>query len=177
MSLLTQFKLLAHYNQAMNQRQYAAAALLSTMQLNQDQGAFFKSVIGTFNHILVGDLIWLKRFAHYTLANQALLGLVAKPTPQTLNAILINNLEELSQERAIIDQVLIAWINDLTEADLETCLAYKNMQGLDLNRRLSDLITHLFMHQVHHRGQVTTLLSQYRIDFGETDLLEFLDAC
>lgn len=51
------------------------------------------------------------------------------------------------------------------------------MQGLDLNRRLSDLITHLFMHQVHHRGQVTTLLSQYRIDFGKTDLLEFLDAC
>jgi uncharacterized damage-inducible protein DinB len=32
------------------------------------------------------------------------------------------------------------------------------------------LVTHLFNHQTHHRGQVTTLLSQRGIDVGSTDL-------
>ena len=36
------------------------------------------------------------------------------------------------------------------------------------------LILHVFLHQIHHRGQVTTLLSQENIDFGETDLPEIV---
>lgn len=62
MSLLSEFSLQADYNRLMNQRQYEACANLSEAQLKQDQGAFFKSILGTLNHILVGDIIWLKRF-------------------------------------------------------------------------------------------------------------------
>jgi uncharacterized damage-inducible protein DinB len=32
------------------------------------------------------------------------------------------------------------------------------------------LVTHLFNHQTHHRGQLTTLLSQLGYDPGVTDL-------
>jgi uncharacterized damage-inducible protein DinB len=32
------------------------------------------------------------------------------------------------------------------------------------------LVTHMFSHQTHHRGQVTTLLSQMGLDMGSTDL-------
>ena len=32
------------------------------------------------------------------------------------------------------------------------------------------LVTHLFQHQAHHRGQLTTLLSQRGLDPGPTDL-------
>ena len=35
----------------------------------------------------------------------------------------------------------------------------------------SRLLLHFYMHQAHHRGQITTLLSQASIDFGETDLV------
>ena len=36
---------------------------------------------------------------------------------------------------------------------------------------LGDALLHLFHHQTHHRGQLTTLLSQMDVDFGETDLI------
>ncbi|MCU7800816.1 MAG: hypothetical protein KZQ70_11885 [gamma proteobacterium symbiont of Lucinoma myriamae] len=36
------------------------------------------------------------------------------------------------------------------------------------------IILHLFLHQVHHRGQVTTFLSQENIGFGEIDLPEIM---
>lgn len=32
------------------------------------------------------------------------------------------------------------------------------------------LVTHMFNHQTHHRGQVTTLLSQMGFDVGSTDI-------
>jgi uncharacterized damage-inducible protein DinB len=33
---------------------------------------------------------------------------------------------------------------------------------------------HFFNHQTHHRGQVTTLLSQEGVDVGVTDLLALI---
>jgi uncharacterized damage-inducible protein DinB len=33
------------------------------------------------------------------------------------------------------------------------------------------VLTHLFHHQTHHRGQITTLISQLGYDFGETDMI------
>jgi uncharacterized damage-inducible protein DinB len=35
------------------------------------------------------------------------------------------------------------------------------------------VVTHFFNHQSHHRGQLTTLLSQQGIDPGVTDLITF----
>jgi uncharacterized damage-inducible protein DinB len=41
-----------------------------------------------------------------------------------------------------------------------------------LNRTLARwiMVTQMFNHQTHHRGQVTTLLSQMGLDIGSTDL-------
>jgi len=54
--------LLASYSAAMNARLYAAAATLPQDALRADRGALFGSIIGTLNHIVAGDTIWLRRF-------------------------------------------------------------------------------------------------------------------
>lgn len=54
--------LLADYNQWMNRKLYDAAATLPPADLVADRGAFFKSILGTLNHLVVADTIWLKRF-------------------------------------------------------------------------------------------------------------------
>ena len=46
------------------------------------------------------------------------------------------------------------------------------MRGEKHRRTMGLLVSHFFNHQTHHRGQVTTLLSQYGADVGVTDLLE-----
>lgn len=74
------FQLMAQYNQRMNHQVYQAATQLSAEQLNQDQGAFFGSISGVLNHILVGDLIWLSRFAQHQVSYQSL-----KDFPSCLN--------------------------------------------------------------------------------------------
>ena len=49
------------------------------------------------------------------------------------------------------------------------------MAGKTFNQPFSSLLNHLFLHQVHHRGQVTVLLSQSGVDFGDTDLIEIIE--
>ena len=55
--------LMASYNEWMNARLYEAAGKLPAPELAADRGAFFKSVLGTLNHIVVADTAWLQRFA------------------------------------------------------------------------------------------------------------------
>ncbi len=175
MALLTQFKLFADYNQLMNQRLYDAAAELSEQNLRDDRGAFFGSVLATLNHIMVGDIIWLKRFATQQGSVEILLPVTQMPKPEKLTSIVCNDLAELRSEREKLDRLIIDWVAGLSEVDLEDTLAYHDTKGDPYEKHYGSLISHLFLHQIHHRGQVTTLLSQFGVDFGETDIIEIID--
>ena len=174
MSEKSQLILMAKYNQLMNQRLLTAASQLSPDSLAEDKGAFFKSVIVSLNHILIGDLLWLSRFANHPSAYVTLKPLFKRKHPSSLDEILYANLSDFTKEREQIDSIIIEWCNEIIEDDLDKPLRHKNFKEVEFNKRLGDLILHLFLHQIHHRGQVTTLLSQENIDFGETDLPEIV---
>ncbi|WP_249314086.1 DinB family protein [Pseudoalteromonas sp. S2755] len=59
------FELMADYNRWMNERLYEAVSGLNVTELHQDRGAFFGSIMGSLNHILVADIIWLKRYTKH----------------------------------------------------------------------------------------------------------------
>lgn len=174
MSMISQFQLLAEYNRLMNARLYDAASRLTDSELRADRGAFFKSVLGTLNHILVGDIIWLKRLSKHPSSEIALRYVTTVDRPKSLDAILFSDLRQLRDQRITVDDVIVQWIGSLSEADLEGSVTYESMAGVRFDKPFASLINHLFLHQVHHRGQVTTLLSQYGVDFGETDLIELI---
>lgn len=171
MTLLNHLRLMAQYNQWMNQSLYAAAAKLSEAQLQEDKQAFFRSILGTLNHILVADIIWLKRFAKHP-ANHLSLELVRLiESPTTLDQILYDSFAELQQQRQKLDETIIKWCDELTESDISYPLPYTRMNGEANIKVLESLMIHFFNHQTHHRGQLTTLLSQAGVDVGVTDLL------
>ncbi|TVP42747.1 MAG: damage-inducible protein DinB [Halomonas sp.] len=174
MGLQPHFALMASYNQWMNDTLYDAASKLSAAELAKDRGAFFGSILGTLNHIVVGDTLWLKRFATHPTSTATLAVMVALPTPGRLDQVMFDDLEGLKAHRQWLDSVIIHWIAALTEDDLESVLSYHDTQGVASIRRFSSLIYHLFNHQTHHRGQVTTLLTQAGVDIGVTDLLALI---
>ena len=163
--------LLASYNAWMNAKLYEAAAALSPDEIAADRKAFFGSLLGTLNHIVVGDTIWLKRFATHPGNHAALEPIRRSPAPHALDQILFDNLPALWEHRQQLDGTINTWAASLTEADLECPLSYKNTKGIAANKRFSSLVLHFFNHQTHHRGQATTLLYQAGIDVGVTDLL------
>jgi len=171
MSLKSNFELLADYNQWMNQSLYLAASGLNTAALNQDRGAFFGSIMATLNHILVGDTIWLKRFASHPSNFVSLEYVRSLSQPLSLDTTLQTDFTALLEARRQMDDVIVQFAKELTEETLESPLTYTNTKGDVFTKSFSHLIQHFFNHQTHHRGQVSTLLSQAGVDIGMTDLL------
>ena len=56
------FEMFAAYNRWANRTVYGATRALTEDEQNRNQGAFFGSMIGTLNHLLCADRIWMKRF-------------------------------------------------------------------------------------------------------------------
>ncbi|OUC13799.1 MAG: damage-inducible protein DinB [Alkalinema sp. CACIAM 70d] len=155
----TYYTTMAEYNQWMNQKIYSACESISDFDRKVDRGAFFKSIHGTLDHILWADRMWLSRFMQQT------------PPAVKLGELLYPNFEDLQQQRCITDRAILAWAETLTPEWLNRVFTWRS--GLDGQTRSQPtwiLVTHFFNHQTHHRGQVTTLLTQLGHDIGSTDL-------
>lgn len=165
---------MAEYNQWMNEKVYTACKKLTPHQIIENRKAFFGSVLGTLNHLLVADIIWLKRISMALNSYSALEAVAEIPMPASLDTILYADLNTLWSQRERLDWLFLSFTQAVTEEDLLQPINYKNMKGLEFNRKPFNLLMHIFNHQTHHRGQITTLLSQFNVDAGTTDLLELL---
>lgn len=171
---LSHLRLMAQYNAWMNAKVYDSAAKLSAQALNADRDAFFGSIIGTLNHLIVADTIWLKRFANHPAHPVALEPLRNTAMPAALNQILFPGLPALRAHREGLDATISDWVAGLIDADLEHVLHYANTKGVPAQKRFGTLLIHFFNHQTHHRGQLSTLLFQAGEDPGITDLLALI---
>jgi len=164
-------KRMARYNQWMNRRLYTKVRLLPADEIAKDRGAFFGSILGTLNHILVADMFWLRRISGAEACADALAPVRKMTMPSGLHDILYDNIAALAVNREEIDTLILSFADSWNEAMLEKPIRYRNMAGEKFERPLGTLLQHLFNHQTHHRGQVTTLLFQAGIDPEATDLL------
>jgi uncharacterized damage-inducible protein DinB len=154
----TQQQMFAEYNQWMNEKLYAAAAQLSDEQRKRDLGAFFKSIHATLEHLLGGDRRWLQRFRGEP---------VTVPFP---GGVGYPDFEALRAERALCDQEILAWAAALTSDWLEKPYTWTTGAGVAFTHPGFALVSHVFNHQTHHRGQITTLLTQLGVDPGVSDI-------
>jgi uncharacterized damage-inducible protein DinB len=159
----------ARYNAWINQSLLDASLSVPKEMQNQDQQVFFNSLTGSWNHILVGDLLWLNRLAIIFPIIDDVIGNWPKPTK--LDQILYPDLAQLATARQKLDELIIQWCDLLRESDCEDRLQYNNSQDEEQVRPLPDILQHLFNHQTHHRGQITALLSQLGVDYGATDFI------
>jgi len=141
------FQQFAAYNRWANARLYEAALKLDDADYRRNVGAFFGSIHGTLNHLLVADRIWLKRLTGIG------------DHPEKLNAIMHEERRTLALARAEEDDRIVAYVASLDGAALAASLAYANTRGGQFTQKRSDILAHLFNHQTHHRGQAHTILS------------------
>ena len=142
------FMMFAAYNQWANNRIYDAAAELNEEEFNRNVGAFFGSMMGTLNHLLTADRIWMKRFTGEGDA------------PTTLDAILYRALPGLRMAREAEDRRIIDWVGGLGDKALTGRFTYMTVSDMrTVSQRLAPALDHVFNHQTHHRGQAHTILT------------------
>lgn len=156
--LTAHFRQLAAYNRAANALLYEACAALSDDQRRQARPAFFGSIHGTLNHILLGDRIWMGRFE-------------GQEMPSTnLDRILYEDFGELSAARVAEDARIVRFCDSLSGAFLAGSIRYVNNEGRDYDDPVDLVLPHLFNHQTHHRGQVHDMLSQTAVPPPSLDM-------
>ncbi|WP_303784165.1 DinB family protein [Azovibrio restrictus] len=157
--------LMADYNRWMNEKLYAVCAQMPDETRKRDLGAFFRSIHGTLNHLLLVDLLWLGR-------------ITGNPFPiQSLDQELHADFLTLKCERQKTDGILAARVAELHPARFTEPLTYTSLVKKEsVMLPLGLILTHLFHHQTHHRGQITTLISQLGYDMGDTDMIFMPDA-
>ncbi|MBL4760706.1 MAG: DinB family protein [Mariprofundaceae bacterium] len=162
---------MARYNQWMNQKLYAKVAQLSDEDIAKDRGAFFPSILHTLNHILVGDLLWFRRFTSSKACKEHLTMMKDMPRPTSLDELLFTNIQALREHRNSMDKLILDFSHTWSESMLQSDIRYRDTEGNKHQRSLGVLLHQVCNHQTHHRGQVTALLFQAGIDPEATDLL------
>lgn len=174
MSRTNHICLMAAYNKWMNTKLYEAVMGLPEEELAANKKAPFGSILGILNHLVVGDTIWLKRFATHPANYSALEPIRGLPAPTSLDQLLFTDIHSLSNQRKLLDQIITEWGHTVADRDLDHVLSYTNTKGVVTFKNFFSLVMHLFNHQTHHRGQVTTLLWQSSLDIGVTDLVALI---
>lgn len=174
MSPLEQYRALARYNRWMNRRLYAAVGQLDDDERRRDRGAFFGSIHATLNHLLLADRIWMLRLTDGDERYVSRDASGERIEVRSLRDELYGDFVRLLGERERTDEDLLAFTYTLDDAALSRTLTYRTTAGASQSHPTWWALSHLFNHQTHHRGQITTLLSQRGIDPGATDLLAML---
>lgn len=160
MTMLEPLRMSATYNGWANERLYAACAALGDADYRRDLGAFFRSVHGTLNHLLLVDRLWLER----------LRGLA--PAFTSLDTELHGDFTALRAAQRQTDAAIVDYVDTLDAAALAQPLCFTSFvtrRALHMPRWVG--LTQLFNHQLHHRGQVTALLGRLGVDYGDIDLI------
>ena len=161
--MLDAFKLFARYNRVANERLYEPCGQLSLAEYRRERQGSFGSIQALLNHILLGDRIWMSRFAGG-----------GKTTPP-LNTLLFADFADLHAARVAQDAEIEHFFGTSDGSFLVLPLRYRNSLGKDCVEPAAEAVLHFFNHQTHHRGQVHVMLSEAGVTPPSLDMLRILN--
>jgi uncharacterized damage-inducible protein DinB len=146
--LLQHYRKMARNNAWSNHRLLGACAQLSDADFAATRTSFFPSLRETLNHILVVDLYYLDALEEGGQGQ----GVLDRWRPHAA-------IGPLAAEQRATDRRLIAFCDALDDDDLQRIVTIdRGDEGAD-RETIADTLSHLFVHQIHHRGQAHAMLA------------------
>jgi uncharacterized damage-inducible protein DinB len=161
--MIDAFRILARYNRIANERLYEQCGQLDLDEYLRERQGSFGSIHRLLNHMLLGDRIWMSRFAG------------GGSTTPPLNSILCETFAALRSARTEQDASIEAFFDKVDSGFLERPLSYTNSLGKPYVEAPPAAVLHFFNHQTHHRGQVHVMLSQTPVKPPSLDLHRILN--
>lgn len=135
---------MAKHARLANRRLDLACCALAPGDWEAARTSFFPSLKETMIHLLNADRFYIDAFRG------------DKPAPAAAGGR--RTASEFSIERAMVDEWIVSFTEDLTAADLEARVAIP-WPDKTLSETLADALLHVFLHGQHHRGQIHAMLA------------------
>ena len=137
---------MAHNNRWCNHRLLTACRALREDEYRAERPAYFGTIHATLNHILIVDLAYLGRLKGERRVSDDC---------EELHV----TLARLVAHQSGVDRELIDYCGSQTADSLASSVQFVRANNQPYSETVLDVLTHLFLHQVHHRGQVHGMLS------------------
>jgi uncharacterized damage-inducible protein DinB len=134
---------------------WADAQVLSKLRSAPEDTAALK----WYAHIIAAERIWLMRLHGQDWTTQRVWPSMSLDECATLAA---QNASQLNQ-----------YVSKLNGDDLFRGVAYTNSAGDSFTSTVADMITHVALHGVHHRGQIAASLRENGVDPPALDFIRF----
>jgi uncharacterized damage-inducible protein DinB len=140
---------------------------LSKEEWDKNLGGYFNSVRGLCSHLYICDFNWLKRysrFREFDVFKEAFFD----REPYSFKEILFADMDEYLTKRPVLDEKITAFINEVSEKDLNSLLKYADSEGTAYEKSFGGLVTHSLNHDTFHRGMISVYLEMLgrENDFG-----------
>ncbi|MGH7305544.1 MAG: DinB family protein [Candidatus Rokuibacteriota bacterium] len=150
------------YHRWANRRLFDTAIAAGEDLVSRDVGKQFSytTIRRMFGHLYGADRIWMARW-----------------TGGSLTAIPGAEFATLASIRAPWDDVereQRAFVEGLSEADLERVIQYTNPEGKPFRAALGPLLQHVANHATHHRSEIATMLTMVKDSPPDTGLATYL---
>jgi uncharacterized damage-inducible protein DinB len=152
------FGAMARNNAWSNHRVLAACAELSQEEFEATRASFFPSLQRTLNHILVVDRYYLDGLER---GGQGLTVFESE--------VPLSKLADLATAQAATDARLVRYCDGLTDDTLDQVVDLDRGEHGLTREAVHAVLSHLFVHQIHHRGQAHAMLSGTRIKPPQLD--------
>lgn len=148
MTLLEHLRRMARNSLWSNDRLYRAVLALNPGEFEAARTSFFPSIRETLNHVLAVDCLYLDFLTEGGLGAAAYDDFAP-----------FSDAAGLAAAQADFDRRLVAFCDGLSEADLDRRVVTDRREDGLIPERIGDILAHVFLHDIHHRGQVHAMLS------------------
>ncbi len=158
------YSLLAEYNANANGILLGVLEKAPAELITKDAGSWFGSILGILNHILRSDLAYLARIRASRPELKSLAAPAAAYDPATAPKQLYDNFADLAKRRRQVDEVFKLFAAELTDAALAREVRATSPKGEAESFAVWEVLTQLFNHATHHRGQISQILDAAKIE-------------
>jgi uncharacterized damage-inducible protein DinB len=166
---------LARYNERVNREMYAVLSALTGRARRQEAGSWFGSIHGILNHIIICDFNWLKRYRALSPESPVLTDPRLDPPGLSWEHDLHDSFAGLRGDRAIVDERIGAWFEAFPAERYDEDFEYQDSVGTLRQAKAGAAFEFLFLHQTHHRGQISQILDSMGLAHSFADNAAYLE--
>jgi uncharacterized damage-inducible protein DinB len=152
---------LYEYNAWANTRILNAASRVTAEQFLAPAPFSYGDLRGTLVHILFAEWIWRNRWEGHSPTKWLL--------PEDFPTF-----ESLRSRWQTEEKALMAFVENISDADLGKNIQYNRMSGESRENVLWHLMAHLVNHGTQHRGEAAAILTEYGHSPGDIDFIIYL---
>ncbi|GHU26959.1 hypothetical protein FACS1894172_19320 [Spirochaetia bacterium] len=135
---------------------------------NKSLTGYYKNINDILFHILTVDMSWtndLKEITKSTVFEEK----IYKEFNDENDINPYKSIIDFENDRIILDDLLIEYVNEINLNDLEKELILKNNK----RKKVWEILIHTFNHQTHHRGQISQIIDENGIENDFSNMIRY----